>query len=150
MKLRRVVAGSGTPVDEAVDPKRPSSPPGAPVLFYRAALPWSSRTLTFAAGIIRRHRAAIGSRWRKLNAGQQALLVLAHLLIRRDVRRARRRVRGRHGHGVEIRERDCRAARGPGAEAPQGGPGREEGRIRLRRRGRGPWSPSTGSPRTVR
>ena len=37
------------------------------------------RTLTFAAGIIRRHRKAIGSRWRKLNPGQQALLVLAYL-----------------------------------------------------------------------
>ena len=46
------------------------------MLFYRAALPLSSRTLTFAAGIIRRHRTAIGSPWRKLNAGQQALLVL--------------------------------------------------------------------------
>jgi hypothetical protein len=45
------------------------------MLFYRAALPLSSRTLTFAAGIIRRHRAAIGSGWRKLNPGQQALLV---------------------------------------------------------------------------
>ena len=31
------------------------------------------------AGIIRRHRAAIGSRWRKLNPGRQALLVLACL-----------------------------------------------------------------------
>src|SRR5207302_4040479 len=59
--------------------KRPSSPPGAPVLFYRAAPPLSSKTLTFAAGIIRRHRAAIGSRWRKLNAGRQGLLVLAYL-----------------------------------------------------------------------
>jgi len=53
--------------------------PGAPVLFYRAALPLSSRTLTFTSGIIRRHRAAIGSSWRKLNSGQQALLVLAYL-----------------------------------------------------------------------
>jgi hypothetical protein len=49
------------------------------VLFYRAALPLSSRTLNYAAGIIRRHLKAIGSRWRKLNPGQQALLVLAHL-----------------------------------------------------------------------
>ena len=48
------------------------------MLFYRAALPLSSRTLTFAAGIIRRHRAAIGSGWRKLNPGQQALLVLVY------------------------------------------------------------------------
>ena len=49
------------------------------MLFYRAALPLSRKTLTFAAGIIRRHRKSIGSRWRKLNPGQQALLVLAYL-----------------------------------------------------------------------
>jgi hypothetical protein len=49
------------------------------VLFYRAALPLSSRTLNYAAGIIRRHRKSIGSCWRKLNPGQQALLVLAYL-----------------------------------------------------------------------
>jgi hypothetical protein len=49
------------------------------MLFCRAALlPLSSRTLAFAAGVIRRHRAAIGSPWRKLNAGRQALLVLAY------------------------------------------------------------------------
>ena len=30
-------------------------------------------------GIIRRHRKSIGSRWRKLRPGQQALLVLAYL-----------------------------------------------------------------------
>ncbi len=49
------------------------------MLFYRAALPLSRQTLTFAAGIIRRYRKAIGSRWRKLSAGRQALLVLAYL-----------------------------------------------------------------------
>jgi DDE superfamily endonuclease/Helix-turn-helix of DDE superfamily endonuclease len=49
------------------------------LLFYRAALPLPSRTLNYAAGIIRRHLRAIGSRWRKLNPGKQALLVLAHL-----------------------------------------------------------------------
>ena len=49
------------------------------MLFYRAALPLSRKTLTFVAGLIRRHRAGIGSLWRKLNPGQQALLVLAHL-----------------------------------------------------------------------
>jgi hypothetical protein len=52
---------------------------GLPVLFYRAALPLSRRTLNFVAGIVRRHLKAIGSRWRKLNPGQQALLVLAYL-----------------------------------------------------------------------
>jgi hypothetical protein len=49
------------------------------MLFYRAALPLSRRTLSYVAGVIRRHRAAIGSCWRKLNPGQQALLVLVHL-----------------------------------------------------------------------
>jgi hypothetical protein len=49
------------------------------MLFYRAALPLSSKTLNYVAGLIRRHRASIGSLWRKLNPGQQALLVLAYL-----------------------------------------------------------------------
>jgi hypothetical protein len=49
------------------------------MLFYRAALPLSRKTLTFTAGIIRRHRRAIGSAWRKLEPGRQALLVLAYL-----------------------------------------------------------------------
>ena len=49
------------------------------MLFYRAALPLSRQTLNYAAGVIRRHRRAIGSCWRKLNPGQQALLVLAYL-----------------------------------------------------------------------
>ena len=49
------------------------------MLFYRAALPLSSRTLTFVAGIIRRYRVSIGSCRRKLNPGQQALLLLACL-----------------------------------------------------------------------
>ncbi|MEU3165726.1 transposase family protein [Streptosporangium sp. NPDC006930] len=49
------------------------------MLFYRAALPLSRRTLTYLAGVIRRHRTSIGSTWRRLNPGQQALLVLVHL-----------------------------------------------------------------------
>jgi hypothetical protein len=49
------------------------------MLFYRAALPLSCQTLTYVAGVIRRHRARIGSCWRKLTPGRQALLVLAHL-----------------------------------------------------------------------
>jgi hypothetical protein len=49
------------------------------MLFYPAALPLSRQTLDYAAGIIRRHRRAIGSCWRKLNPARQALLVLAYL-----------------------------------------------------------------------
>ena len=68
------------PVDELVDQNSLHHHYlGLPLLFYRAALPLSCKTLNYAAGIIRRHRRSIGSRWRKLNPGQQALLVLAHL-----------------------------------------------------------------------
>jgi hypothetical protein len=35
------------------------------MLFYRAALPLSPKTLTFVSGVIRRHRVSIGSPWRK-------------------------------------------------------------------------------------
>jgi hypothetical protein len=52
---------------------------GLPLLFCRAALPLSRKTLNYVAGILRRHLKAIGSRWRKLNPGQEALLVLAYL-----------------------------------------------------------------------
>ena len=40
--------------------------------FYPATLPLSSQALAYVAGVIRRHRAQI-----KLNAGRQALLVIA-------------------------------------------------------------------------
>src|SRR5438552_13999727 len=52
---------------------------GASMLFYPAALPLSHQTLTYTAGVIRRHRRQIGSPWRKVNPGRQALLVLAYL-----------------------------------------------------------------------
>lgn len=49
------------------------------MLFYRAAVDLSRPTLNYVAGIVRRHRRAIRSRWRRLNPAQQALLVLVHL-----------------------------------------------------------------------
>jgi hypothetical protein len=49
------------------------------MLFYRAALPLSRQTLSFVSGLVRAHCRAIGSPWRALNPGQQALLVLVHL-----------------------------------------------------------------------
>jgi Helix-turn-helix of DDE superfamily endonuclease len=52
---------------------------GASMLFYPAVLPLSQQTLTYVTGVIRRYRAQIGSPWRKLTCGQQALLVLAYL-----------------------------------------------------------------------
>jgi len=65
-------------VVEAVDQNN-TQYQGLQLLFYRAALPLSSRTLSFVAGVIRRHRKALGSCWRKLKPGRQALLVLVYL-----------------------------------------------------------------------
>ncbi|NUP15017.1 MAG: transposase, partial [Streptomyces sp.] len=49
------------------------------MLFYRAAVDLSRSTLNYVAGLIRRYRKTIGSTWRLLNPGQQALLVLVYL-----------------------------------------------------------------------
>jgi hypothetical protein len=57
------------------------------MLFYPAALPLSAQTLSYVAGVIRRHRAKIGSSWRKLSPGRQALLVLVYL--RKDIQELR-------------------------------------------------------------
>jgi hypothetical protein len=65
-------------VNEAIDQDSHLTK-GLQMLFYSAALPLSRQTLDYTAGIIRRHRRLIGSPWRKLNARQQALLVLAYL-----------------------------------------------------------------------
>ena len=49
------------------------------MLVYPATIDLSSKTLVFVSGRVAAHRRVIGSRWRKLPAGQQTLLVLAHL-----------------------------------------------------------------------
>jgi hypothetical protein len=49
------------------------------LLTYPASIPLSTRSLAHLTTVITAHRRAIGSRWRKLPAGRQALLVLAHL-----------------------------------------------------------------------
>lgn len=49
------------------------------MLSYPAAIPLSNRTLARLSELIRARRAEQRSRWRRLNPGQQALLVLAHL-----------------------------------------------------------------------
>lgn len=36
------------------------------MLLYRASLPLSRQTLTYATGVVRRHRRAIGSKGRRL------------------------------------------------------------------------------------
>ncbi len=53
--------------------------PGASLLSYPAAIPLSTRTLSRLADLIRAHRGQRRCRWRRLEPGRQALLVLAHL-----------------------------------------------------------------------
>jgi hypothetical protein len=49
------------------------------MLSYPSAISLSSRSLTHLAELLRTHRRARRSRWRRLDPGRQALLVLAHL-----------------------------------------------------------------------
>jgi hypothetical protein len=49
------------------------------VLVYPSAIDLSSRTLQHLSGLLADHCRRIGSRWRRLTCGRQALLVLAHL-----------------------------------------------------------------------
>ncbi|GAA3654651.1 IS5 family transposase [Streptomyces chitinivorans] len=49
------------------------------MLVYPAGLDVSSSALRFLAARLREHRRSAGTRWRRLTAGRQALLVLAHL-----------------------------------------------------------------------
>lgn len=49
------------------------------MLVYPSGIDLSSRALQHLAGLLAGHRRQIGSRWRRLTCGRQALLVLAHL-----------------------------------------------------------------------
>lgn len=49
------------------------------MLAYPSSIDLSSRTLRFLAGQLTCRRQEIGTRWRRLTSGRQALLALAHL-----------------------------------------------------------------------
>jgi hypothetical protein len=49
------------------------------LLTYPASIPLSTATLTHLSDLLRSAREVNGTRWRRLNPGRQALLVLAHL-----------------------------------------------------------------------
>ncbi|MET7737672.1 transposase family protein [Streptomyces sp. NPDC005402] len=49
------------------------------MLVYPSGVDVSSSALRFLAACLKEHRRALGTRWRRLNAGRQALLTLAHL-----------------------------------------------------------------------
>ncbi|MGW7465331.1 transposase family protein [Streptomyces xantholiticus] len=61
-------------------PREPS-PREASRACYPSGMDVSSSALRFLAQELRRHRRVIGSRWRRLSAGRQALLALAHLRV---------------------------------------------------------------------
>jgi hypothetical protein len=79
MKIPRVPASDSTVA--LVDPQVLKSivRQELPLLSYPAALPLSTSTLNRVAALIRSHRRTIGSRWRVLDAGTQALLTPAYL-----------------------------------------------------------------------
>jgi len=49
------------------------------VLVDPSSMPVSNRALQVLADALRHRRTVLGTRWRRLSAGEQALLVLAHL-----------------------------------------------------------------------
>lgn len=49
------------------------------MLVYPSGIDLSGRTLRHLSGLLTGHCRRIGSRWRRLTCGRQALLVLAHL-----------------------------------------------------------------------
>ena len=49
------------------------------MLVYPSSMPVFNRALQILSDALRHHRRVLGSRWRWLSPGQQALLVLAHL-----------------------------------------------------------------------
>ncbi|EQD82286.1 DDE superfamily endonuclease [Saccharopolyspora erythraea NRRL 2338] len=51
------------------------------MLVHPSGVDVSGSALRFLFTRLRRHRRAIGSRWRRLSAGRQALLALAHLRV---------------------------------------------------------------------
>jgi uncharacterized protein YqgV (UPF0045/DUF77 family) len=59
-------------------PREPSPPEASP-LVYPSGIDVSSSVLRFLSARLREHRRALGTRWRRLSAGRQALLALAHL-----------------------------------------------------------------------
>ena len=49
------------------------------MLLYPSGMSVSTRALTVVSDLLRRHRRERATRWRKLSAGRQALLVIAYL-----------------------------------------------------------------------
>jgi hypothetical protein len=118
---------------------------GAPDTFLSCRAAVVPPALIYTAGIIRRHRKQIGSPWRRLGPGRQALLVLA------DLRKGETFAELAAGFGVGtatawryVTETVALLA----ARAPPGAAGRQEGRACLpgHRRDLNPHRPGRRRP----
>ena len=96
---------------------------------YPAGMTVSNRALIMLSDALRKNRATLGTRWRRLNPGQQALLVVAHLRKGETSPRSGYRVRDRHDDGVPLHPRGPRRPRRLGSN-PQSGRSRPPGARR--------------------
>ena len=118
------------------------------MLVYPAGLDVSTTHLRFLAGQLRARRRLIGTRWRRLSAGRQALLVLAYLRKNETYTALAGRVQGGGGDRVPVRPRSPARARRPGPDTgSRAGGGRRQGVHGAGRHGhpdRSGADPSTG------
>lgn len=78
------------------------------MLSYPSGMTMSSRALNLLADLLRGRRNERGTRWRKLPAGRQALLVLAHLRKNETYADLACGFRGRHLDGLPLHPRSPR------------------------------------------
>jgi hypothetical protein len=75
---------------------------------YPAGITVSNHALITVSDALRHRRAVVGTRWRRLSADQQALLVLAHLRKGETYADLAVGFRDRHDHGVPLHPRSPR------------------------------------------
>lgn len=79
----RIMSWTGLRIDEAPGRRcHDQDPPCCQeprVLVYPSSIDLSSRTLRYLTGQLASRRREIGTRWRRMTSGRQALLALAHL-----------------------------------------------------------------------
>jgi hypothetical protein len=118
--------------------------PGASLLTYVASIPLSTRSLTRLSELIRVRRTALGGRWRRLPAHEQALMTLAHLrngdtlAVWRSASPSPSRPCG----GIYARRSTCSPRMRPTWPTPHGGPGNWHTRSSTARSSRSTESPT--------
>ena len=78
------------------------------MLSYPSAMTVSNRALIMLADALRRHRTQLRTRWRRLDAGHQALLVVAHLRKGETYADLACGFADRHHDGLPLRARGAR------------------------------------------